>query len=550
LDSYSDVTVAHRDIVYNIRTIHEQLSTGGGSTHYYEEGFVDLVDGPLSFRTIPALVAHHKSHLPANCLLLLGVPQLNELDIKLDTHRKTRRLPLESYDPLLDFDADTRLQCRLSEKDLLAWAEHHLDTPVGHTQYSYLDVIYPEGMVPEEVAQLRAASEQYQKVYQATKGALPALANHPPVTLNFKEGWKHVSVPCPKWGPGAIAVITRWALEMLESGLYVRSKSPSASRPHIVRKNPPNAPKDVDICQCGLRVCGDYRMANDHLQKSFPSTANGTDELAQVPGYSLYWWTDRFSMYNAYLLEPGPSRELLAVHTPIGLLEPTRMVFGEMNAGTVACAATPAILRTLPDNAHLRTAAYVDDHAQGSHSFADLLKGYTDFLALCEREHWTLNAAKTYVGFPSCTFFGFTVDKTGTRLADKNLDPIRRMVPPTNVSEVRKTLGVFVQSARFIPNYAHIVRPLTELTRSEHGKPVAFEWTEERQQSYDTIRNLLLDGIHLAPPDYRLPFHSGGDASNDGKAYGIFQYNDLPAGTEFKVVSHSPTETLEKHGSS
>ncbi len=92
------------------------------------------------------------------------------------------------------------------------------------------------------------------------------------------------------------------------------------------------------------------------------------------------------------------------------------------------------------------------------------------------------------------------MDKTGTRLADKNLDPIRRMVHPTNVSEVRKTLGVFVQSARFIPNYAHIVRPLTELTRSENGKPVAFTWTEERQQSYDNIRNLLLDGIHLAPP--------------------------------------------------
>ncbi len=49
-------------------------------------------------------------------------------------------------------------------------------------------------------------------------------------------------------------------------------------------------------------------------------------------------------MYNAYLLEGGPSRELLAVHTPLGFLEPTRMVFGEMNAGTVACAATPAIL--------------------------------------------------------------------------------------------------------------------------------------------------------------------------------------------------------------
>lgn len=92
---------------------------------------------------------------------------------------------------------------------------------------------------------------------------------------------------------------------------------------------------------------------------------------------------------------------------------------------------------------------------------------------------------------PSPTsFFGFTVDKTGTRLADKNLDPIRRMVPPTNVSEVRKTLGVFVQSARFIPQYAHIVRPLTELTRSENGKPVAFPQWWRRVQRRQGIRHL------------------------------------------------------------
>ena len=80
-----------------------------------------------------------------------------------------------------------------------------------------------------------------------------------------------------------------------------------------------------------------------------------------------------------------PSRELLAVHTPIGLIEPTRMVFGEMNAGTVACANTPATLMRLPHNAHQRTAAYVDDHAQGSRTFDELLNGYRDFLALCQQ---------------------------------------------------------------------------------------------------------------------------------------------------------------------
>jgi hypothetical protein len=32
-----------------------------------------------------------------------------------------------------------------------------------------------------------------------------------------------------------------------------------------------------------MRVCGDYRMANEQLQKSSPTNANGTDELSKLP---------------------------------------------------------------------------------------------------------------------------------------------------------------------------------------------------------------------------------------------------------------------------
>jgi hypothetical protein len=37
-----------------------------------------------------------------------------------------------------------------------------------------------------------------------------------------------------------------------------------------------------------------------------------------------------------------------SVHNPLRLIEPTRVVFGEMNVGTVACSQIPAKLRTLP----------------------------------------------------------------------------------------------------------------------------------------------------------------------------------------------------------
>jgi hypothetical protein len=543
LDSYSDVTVAAPDLVYNKRKIMESVGTGAGSSEYFEEGFIDIADGLYSFRTLPALVASSPHHLPSSCSLLLGVPQLNALDIRVDVHRKQRNLPLSSYDPEIILAAESPLECRLSEKELAKWATHNVSKPVGSVPYSYLDIDVNPALSPAELAQIRNINERFQHVFDASQGALPTLADHPPVTLNFKPDWKHVSVPQPRWGPGATAVLTRWAEEMLASGLYEHSQSASASRPHIVKKTPANSPKNVDITKCGLRICGDYRRPNDQLLKSVPTTPNGTEELAKLPGYTWYWSTDRFSMYNAFALARGPSRQLLALHTPLGLLEPTRMVFGEMNAGTVACSLLPAQLRTLPNNAYLRTAAYVDDNAQGAHTFADLLAGWTDYLTLCAAQKWQLNATKTSIGYSHCIFFGFEVNASGVRLADKNLDPIRRMVPPTNLHELRSTLGVFVQSSRFIPNYAHITHPLTHLTRSSNGKPVPFVWTADQQQAYDKIRDLLLDGIHLCPANYLLPFHCGGDASNDGKAFGIHQYSDLPPGTPFTVTAHSASET-------
>jgi hypothetical protein len=64
LDSYSDLTVAHRDIAYNIHRIAETVQTGAGEATYQEEGLVDIVDGLYSFCTVPALIAQTPNHLP------------------------------------------------------------------------------------------------------------------------------------------------------------------------------------------------------------------------------------------------------------------------------------------------------------------------------------------------------------------------------------------------------------------------------------------------------------------------------------------------------
>ncbi len=242
LDSYSDITVAAPEFVYNKRKIMESVGTGAGTSEYFEEGFIDIADGLYSFRTLPALVVSSPHHLPSSCSLLLGVPQLNALDIRVDVHRKQRNLPLSSYDPDIILAAESPLECRLSERELEKWATHNASKPVGSVPYSYLDIDMNPALSPAELTQIRAINERFQHVFDASQGALPTLADHPPVTLNFKPDWKHVSVPQPRWDPGATAVLTRWAEEMLASGLYEPSQSASASRPHIVKKTTANSP--------------------------------------------------------------------------------------------------------------------------------------------------------------------------------------------------------------------------------------------------------------------------------------------------------------------
>jgi hypothetical protein len=183
-------------------------------------------------------------HLPRSCQLLLGAAQINELDIAVDTHRKQQKQMLRSLNPDFVFSTTTKKELRLSEIELSKWAAHQQSTHASNaTAYTYLDVDIDPALRPSEQKQIANINHKFQNVFLVTKGNVPTPADHPPVHLNFRPDWKHVSVPIPKWGRGAAQVLEHWARKQLRSGLFERSKSPSASRPHIVRKPPHDAPK-------------------------------------------------------------------------------------------------------------------------------------------------------------------------------------------------------------------------------------------------------------------------------------------------------------------
>ena len=130
--------------------------------------------------------------------------------------------------------------------------------------------------------------------------------------------------PEPEWGHGAkLKVMTRWATEVLESGLFEHApESRWASRPHIVMKVKRGKTKQSD--DFGIRVCGDYVYVNSQCVRLQPNAPSARAALDRAKGHMAYWYTDGDRQYWGWELEER-SRNIAALWTPLGLLRPTRL---------------------------------------------------------------------------------------------------------------------------------------------------------------------------------------------------------------------------------
>ena len=134
LDSGSDVNLASRYVLHDVHEIvREDISNCGDSTEFTEEGTLWVFTSG-SVRRIPALVAT-TSQLPFGCDVLLGIPGVDDLGVKLDSHRG--RVPKV-------------LECHVGEKTLRVWLEANGAQEVAKVSFNIDEVdvcpSLPEGM--------------------------------------------------------------------------------------------------------------------------------------------------------------------------------------------------------------------------------------------------------------------------------------------------------------------------------------------------------------------------------------------------------------------
>ena len=90
------------------------------------------------------------------------------------------------------------------------------------------------------------------------------------------------------------------------------------------------------------------------------------------------------------------------------------------------------------------------------------------------------------------------------------LEAIRDWPVPHCLKDVRAFFGLASYYRRFVKGFATIAEPLTRLTR----KMARFEWTEEAQQSFETLKKALVEATSLAFPVPQEPCVLDTDASD------------------------------------
>jgi len=129
----------------------------------------------------------------------------------------------------------------------------------------------------------------------------------------------------------------------------------------------------------------------------------------------------------------------------------------------------------------------------------------------------TLNLAKCEFGKADVKFVGRIVGSGTHRPDPERVEELVRFEPPTTKKHLRQILGALGYYREYVPRYAEMAKPLTNLTRDCVPCKLGKLWTEECQTALDSLCQQLIS--HRVEGSVRgSAVHSS--YSSSGKAVG------------------------------
>nr|GEW06961.1 hypothetical protein [Tanacetum cinerariifolium]GEW85010.1 hypothetical protein [Tanacetum cinerariifolium] len=132
-----------------------------------------------------------------------------------------------------------------------------------------------------------------------------------------------------------------------------------------------------------------------------------------------------------------------------------------------------------------------------------------------------LEKEKLFEKFLKCEFWlqdvhylGHVVNSKGIHVDPSKFEAVKSWKPLKTPTEIRSFLGLARYYRRLIVNFSKIEKPLTLLTQ----KNKKFEWGDEKENAFQTLKDMLCDALILALPEGTDDFVVYCDTLNQGKA--------------------------------
>ncbi|CAI7908185.1 unnamed protein product [Closterium sp. NIES-53] len=255
-----------------------------------------------------------------------------------------------------------------------------------------------------------------------------------------------------------------------------------------------------------LRMRIDYQALNKQTIKNKYPIPQIDDLLDQLRGATVFSKLDLRSGYWQIRMADN-SIHKTAFRTRYGSYEYLVMPFGLTNAPATFQAEMNHILRPLLDEC---VVVYLDDILIYSRDMKQHIEHLRRVFEILRREKFYVNLSKSEFALKKVQFLGHMVSAQGVHVDPKKIEAVRTWKTPESVKELQQFLGFANYYNRFVPHYAKIATPLTNLLK----KNTPFKWEDVHQQAMEQLKTALTSAPVLILPDPEKDYVIEADASD------------------------------------
>ncbi|XP_064081439.1 uncharacterized protein LOC135198014 [Macrobrachium nipponense] len=375
-------------------------------------------------------------------------------------------------------------------------------TPSHTQQENWMDVNLNEDMTTAMLADAREILENFKDLFTDVPGKTRKQVCH--IELEYPEVVRAKPYPIPYH---LQAVVSKELQNLKDLNIIEPSKSPYSSPMCVAPK------KDGKV-----RLCLDLRQLNKMVKFDAEPMPEVDDILSKIAGSKYFTKLDLTKGYWQISLAED-SKPYTAFATREGLYQFTVLPFGLVTA----LAIFNRLMRKLFGDLN-NVETFFDDILIHTETWDEHCALLQEVLVRLREANLTVRPSKTEIGRKTLEYLGHIVGDGCMRPTPEKIKTIQEAAVPLTKKGVRSFLGLAGYYRRYIPGYAAIAAPLTNLTKKNASNRVV--WGDSEDKAFRELRESLTKGPILKLITFQKPFILRTDASSTGLGAVLLQEHD------------------------